>query len=232
MGRAMLGQQDSVLVQAMAIRVVLVDDHTLIREGLRHILQSHKVEVVGEAGTGAEAVAVIKNTQPDVAIVDIALPDTTGIEVAREAKRLCPRTRILILSIHTEAEFVRRALEAGASGYLLKDAIEEDLVRGVHEVAAGESFFSPKVASLLAAGYRDPAAQHPDPLTPRERQILHGIARGKTTKELASELHLAPSTVETHRRRIMRKLDMHNAASLTLYAIRSGVLPLSSPPRR
>src|SRR5713226_1127079 len=182
----------------MATRVVLVDDHTLIREGLRHILESHQIEVVGEAATGAEALGVIKKALPEVAIIDIALPDTSGIEVAREVKRLCPQTRILILSIHTEAEFVRRALEAGASGYLLKDAIEDDLVRGVHEVAAGESFFSPKVASLLAAGYRDPESQQPDPLTPRERQILHGIARGKTTKELAVELHLAPSTVDTH----------------------------------
>lgn len=216
----------------MAIRVILVDDHTLIRQGLSHILHSHEIDVAGEAGTGAEALSVIQATQPDVAIIDVALPDASGVEVAREARRLSPRTRILMLSIHTEAEFVRRALEAGASGYLLKDAIEEDLVRGVHEVAAGESFFSPRIASMLAAGYRDPSARQPDPLTPRERQVLHGIARGKTTKELANELHLAPSTVETHRRRIMRKLDVHNAASLTLYAIRSGVLPVAAPPRR
>src|SRR6266478_9336021 len=106
----------------MGLRVVLVDDHTLIREGLRHILNGHKIDVVGEAGTGAEAGSVIKNTQPDVSIVDIALPDTTGIEVAREARRVAPRGKVLMLSIHAEAEFVRRALEAGASGYLLKDA--------------------------------------------------------------------------------------------------------------
>jgi len=212
------------------LRILLGDDHTLLRHGLRKILQERSEwEVVAEAGDGREAVRQTLALHPDVAILDIGMPLMNGIEATRQIVRRLPDLRVLILSMHANEPYIIQALKAGATGYLLKDSADTDLIRGVSAVAAGKSFFSPAVAKVMLDDYVRHLAEKGivdrfDSLTEREREIFQLAAEGHTNKEIAELLSVSPATVETHRGHILQKLDVHSTAELVLYAVRRGVI--------
>ncbi len=212
------------------IRILLADDHTVVRQGLRKVLEERPDwEVVAEAGDGREAVRLAEQHKPDVAILDVAMPLLNGIEATRQIARRVPNTRVLVLSMHADEAYVTQILQAGATGYLLKDSADVDLVQAVGEVAQGKSFFSPAVARLMLEDYvrqRGDGAltDRYESLSEREREIFQLVAEGKANKEIAALLCISPSTVETHRARIMEKLDLHSAAEIVLYAVRRGVV--------
>jgi two-component system response regulator NreC len=212
------------------LRIVLGDDHTLLRNGLRKILQERaEWVVVAEAGDGREAVRQVISLQPDIAILDIGMPLLNGIEATRHIVRRLPDMRILILSMHANEAYIIQALKAGAKGYLLKDSADTDLIRAVAAVASGKSFFSPAVAKVMLDDYiRHLAdkgiADRYDSLSEREREIFQLVAEGHTNKEVAALLSVSPATIETHRAHILQKLDVHNTAELVLYAVRRGVI--------
>jgi two-component system response regulator NreC len=186
-------------------------------------------QVVAEAGDGREAVKLAEETQPDVAILDVAMPLLNGIEAVRQIARKVPATRMLVLSMHADEAYVTQMLRAGAAGYLLKDSADVDLLQAVDAVSAGKSFFSPAIARVIADDYVRHLADRGatdrfELLSEREREIFQLIAEGKTNKEIAALLFLSPSTVDTHRSRIMEKLDVHSAAEIVLYAVRKGVI--------
>lgn len=212
------------------LRLLLGDDHTLVRHGLRKILEEKSEwEVVGEAGDGREAVRQATTLRPDVAILDIGMPQLNGIEATRQIVKRSPETRVLILSMHAADAYVARALQAGAKGYLLKDSAGKDLISAVATVAAGKSFFSPAIAKLMLDDYvrrvADPTViDKYDSLSDREREVFQLVAEGRSNKEVAELLAISVATVETHRARILEKLDVHNAAELVLYAVRRGII--------
>ena len=214
----------------MPIRILLADDHALIRHGVRRILASDpEFRVVAEASSGIEAIARAAESLPDVAIIDIGMKDLNGIDATAQIIKRCPDTAILILSMFSDERYVWRAIREGARGYLLKDSVEDDLLKAVHVVNSGHSFFSPLVARLLADGFsRNLKNQEIDDrydlLTERERQIYQMLAEGRSNKDIANLLDLSVHTVETHRIHIMEKLDVHNAAELVLSAVRRGVV--------
>ncbi len=212
------------------VRILLADDHTLMRQGLRKILEAcPDWEVVAEASTGREAVREALSAEPDVAILDIGMPLLNGIEATRQILRRLPHARVLILSMHADEAYIIRALQAGARGYLLKDSADTDLIRGVTAIAAGKSFFSPAVASVMLDDYVRRMAQNGisdrfESLSEREREIFQLVAEGHSNKEVADLLSVSPATVETHRAHIFQKLDVHNTAELVLYAVRRGLI--------
>jgi two-component system response regulator NreC len=213
------------------LRIFLGDDHKLVRQGIRRILEERKDwEIVGEASDGRDAVKQVLALQPDVAVLDIGMPLLNGIEATRQIIRQSGgRTRVLILSMHINEAYITRALQAGAIGYLLKDSADADLVLGVSAVALGKSFFSPAVAKVMLDDYvRHLAAKGVedrfDSLSEREREIFQLVAEGHSNKEVAELLKVSPTTVETHRAHILQKLDVHNTAELVLYAVRRGVI--------
>jgi two-component system response regulator NreC len=210
------------------IRVLLVEDHTVVRQGLRRILESNPdVEIVGEVGEGRAAVEAAKRLRPNVAIVDISLPGLNGIEVTRHVVRAVPETNVLILSMHADDAYIRQGLKAGAKGYLLKDADDQDLYKAVTAVHEGGSYFSPAVSRVVLSGYLGDAAEDGDDLmglSDREREVLQLIAEGKSNKEVAQILSVALSTVESHRKHLMEKLDLHNTAALVRFAARKGLI--------
>ena len=212
------------------LRLLLADDHTVVRQGLRKILEDRpEWEVVAEAGDGREAVRLAETHKPDVAIVDVAMPLLNGIETTRQISRKSPSTRVLVLSMHADEAYVTQILQAGATGYLLKDSADVDLIQAVAAVAKGTSFFSPAIASVMLDDYVQKLAEKGvtdryESLSEREREIFQLIAEGKANKEIAALLSISPSTVETHRARIMEKLDLHSAAEIVLYAVRRGVI--------
>jgi two-component system response regulator NreC len=212
------------------LRILLADDHTVVRQGLRKILEAKpQWEVVAEAADGREAVKQAEEAKPDVAIVDVAMPLLNGIEAVRQIARKASGTRVLVLSMHNDEAYVTQMLRAGAAGYLLKDSADVDLLQAVEAVAAGKSFFSPAIARVIADDYVRQledrgASDRYELLSEREREIFQLIAEGKTNKEIAALLFLSPSTVDTHRSRIMEKLDVHSAAEIVLYAVRKGVI--------
>jgi DNA-binding NarL/FixJ family response regulator len=209
------------------IRVLVADDHTIVRSGIRHVLESEQdFEVVGEAGSGMEAIALATTLQPDVVVLDISMPDLSGLEVAARL-RGSGTTRVLILSMHNNAEYVLESVRAGAHGYLLKDTAATELRSAIRTVCRGESYFSPPVASRLTAAVRgehETRRSAVDQLTGREREVLVGIARGCTNKEIAADLGISHRTVETHRESLMRKLQIRTVAELTRFAIGTGIV--------
>jgi DNA-binding NarL/FixJ family response regulator len=212
------------------IRVMLVDDHTLVREGIRHVLAATPgVEVVAEAGDGEAALRLAPGARPDVVVLDLSLPGAGGLEVTTRLKVLLPAVRILILSVHDHPEYVLGAVRAGAQGYLRKDTSPAELREALHAVARGESYFSPPVARHLTAAVRgeavaDDASSRLGRLTPREREVLGGIAAGETSRAIALRLGLSPRTVESHRESLAKKLDIKTVAGLTRFAVEAGLV--------
>ena len=213
---------------AKPIRVLVADDHMIVRTGIRHVLESETdLVVVGEAGSGAEAVSLAAELRPDVVVLDISMPDQSGLEVAARLRSGTAAPRILILSMHNNAEYVLESVRAGAHGYLLKDTAAAELRTAIRAVCRGESYFSPPVATRLTAAVRgeyDPPHAGLELLTGREREVLLGIARGRTNKEIAAELGISHRTVETHRESLMRKLQIRTVAELTRLAIETGII--------
>jgi len=212
------------------IRIVLADDHTVMRAGIRLVLEREPdLHVVGEASDGREAVHAVERVQPDVVVMDIAMPNLNGIEATRQIIANGAAVSIVVLSMHSDEEYVLRALKAGARGYLLKESAEADLIAAVRAVISGKSFFSPAVSRLLVEDYvrqlqdRDIEDSY-ELLTTREREILQLVAEGKSNKDVANLLNLSVYTVETHRSNIMEKLNLHGMPELILYAVRKGVI--------
>ena len=212
------------------LRILLADDHTVVRQGLRKVLEERPDwVVVAEAGNGRDAVKQAEELKPDVAILDVAMPLLNGIEATRQIVKRSPSTRVLVLTMHADEAYVNQILKAGATGYLLKDSADVDLIQAVGAVSQGKSFFSPAVARLMLDDYVRQLADKGitdryESLSEREREIFQLIAEGKANKEIAHILSISPSTVETHRARIMEKLDLHSAAEIVLYAVRRGVI--------
>jgi two-component system, NarL family, response regulator NreC len=206
----------------MPIRLVLADDHVLVRQGLKSLLESAGFVVAGEAADGREAVQLVRSENPDVAVLDISMPHFNGLNAALELARICPRVRLVILTQHDEPQYVAEALRCGVKGYVLKSQAARDLVRAIEGVCSGGVYLSPGVASAVAEAYASPG-QGADSLSVRERQVLQLIAEGNSTKAIAMRLSISAKTVESHRSKLMRKLDIHDTASLVRYAIRRGV---------
>ncbi|HZE76473.1 MAG TPA: response regulator transcription factor [Gemmatimonadales bacterium] len=212
------------------IRVLVADDHGVVREGIRYVLEREPgFEVVAEAVRGSEVLALAERYRPDVAVLDISMPDESGIQVTARLRQRVPETRILILSMYDNAEYVLESVRAGAHGYILKDTAATELRRAVRAVQEGEAFFSPPVASRLSAAVRGELAREQrtsdlGSLTTREREVLHGIAQGRTNKEIAGTLGISHRTVETHREGLMRKLRIKTVAGLTRFALETGVV--------
>jgi DNA-binding NarL/FixJ family response regulator len=212
------------------LRLLLGDDHTLFRHGMRKILEARSDwEVVAEVGDGREAIRQAIALRPDVAVIDIGMPLLNGIDATQQIVKRAPETRVLVLSMHSDEAYVTRALQAGATGYMLKDSAGNDLLKGIESVAIGQAFFSPAIARLMLDDYvhrvsENGVADRYDTLSAREREIFQLIAEARTNKEVAELLEISPATVETHRARILQKLDIHNTAELVLYAVRRGVI--------
>jgi len=205
---------------AKKITVLLVDDHSLVRRGFRRMLEDEAdMEVVGEAGNGEESVKLAKALKPQVVVMDCALPGMNGLEATRQIREGSPQTSVLVLSMHSESTWVRQAIEAGAKGYVLKDALDLELGAAIRKIAAGETVFDPKVEQRSALRGERSAA-----LTPRELEVLQMIVDGKSNKEIAAALDLSVNTVAVHRANIMNTLDIHKTAELVVYAIRAGLV--------
>lgn len=212
-----------------ALRLLIADDHTLVRQGLRRILEGQPGwEVVAETGDGREAVRLTAELKPDVVLLDIAMPHLNGVEAMQQIERRVPGVRVLVLSMYSDEAYVTRAIRAGASGYLLKDSADTDLIKGITAVAQGKSFFSPAAARVIVDNYARPAAagvaDRFDSLSEREREVFQLVAEGYSNKEVAELLHISPATVETHRAHVMEKLDLHSTAELVLCAVRRGIV--------
>ena len=207
------------------IRILLADDHGIVRQGFRMILAAQPdMEILGEASNGREAVEQAERLQPDVVVMDVAMPDLNGIEATRRMATAAPRARVLALSMHKDSVYVREILKAGARGYLLKDAFDRDLLAAIRAVARGEGYLSPAVSDAVLSDYRRHVTDPIDLLTSREREVLQMIAEGKTNKEVATTLGLSVYTVDAHRGRIMEKLNVHSASELVRVALRHGLV--------
>ena len=214
------------------VRVLIADDHAIMRQGLRAMLEEESgFEVAGEAGNGREALGLVAELRPDVVIMDVGMPELNGIDATRLIVRDHPGVKVVALSMHSERRFVTSMLEAGASGYVLKGAAFDELVDAVSAVHQGRIFTSQKVTDLLMTefvrrlGRGEPASPTPT-LTPREREVVQLLAEGRSAREIAEHLHISVNTVDTHRRRVLEKLDLSSIAELTKYAIREGLTSL------
>ncbi|MGD0360218.1 MAG: response regulator transcription factor [Bryobacteraceae bacterium] len=207
------------------IHILLADDHAVVRQGFKMILAAQPdMEIVGEAGNGREALDLAGQLQPDVIVMDVAMPELNGIEATRRVADLSPRSRVLALSMHKDSVYVREILRAGARGYLLKDSISSDLLAAVRAVARGEGYLSPGVSDAVLNDYRRHVTDPIDLLSSREREVLQMIAEGKTNKEIATVLNLSVYTVDAHRGRIMEKLNLHSVTDLVRFAVRCGLV--------
>lgn len=216
----------------MKIKVLIADDHRIFRQGLRSLLESQpEVEVLGEAENGRALIKMARQFEPDLVILDVAMPEMNGIDAAHKLKELGIGTRILALSMHSDSRFVTQMLKAGADGYLLKDCAFNELTDAMQTVLQNRVYLSPGVTDLVVRAYLESAGddgRNSTALTSREREILQLIAEGKNTLEIAGLLNISGKTVDTHRRQIMRKLDLHSVAELTKYAIREGITVLGN----
>jgi DNA-binding NarL/FixJ family response regulator len=208
----------------MTIRILIAEDHVIVRQGFRTMLERDGFQVVGEAGDGREAVRLARELRPDVAILDVGLPLLNGIDAAREIRKVSSRTRVILVTMYGEQDHLSSALRAGVRGYLLKTRAVEDLENAIREVYRGGVFLGDVAEDALEA-YQSIVDSEPRPLTAREREVLQLVAEGKTTKEIASILGISFKTAESHRTRIMEKLDIHETASLVRYAVRRGLVP-------
>ena len=211
------------------VRVLIADDHALVRRGFRRLLEDDpRIQVVGEAGSGLEAVEMAQNLHPHVLLLDISMPELSGLEAAEELARAVPGVKLLVLSMYSDEAYVRQALRLGAKGYLLKDAANLDLAQAVMAVAQGQTYLSPEVARILAQAFqqgRTQAADDPyERLTLREKQILQLVGQGKANKEIASLLSISPNTVAVHRANLMATLGVHGTAELVLFAVKRGLV--------
>ncbi len=212
-------------MQIKKIRVLLADDHTIVRKGVRMLIEAQSdMEVIGEAKTGREAIDEARKWKPDVVIMDVSMPDLNGIEGTRQICDELPHTRVLALSMHKDSVYVREILRAGARGYLLKDSDDEDLLKAIRCVSRGEAFLSPAVSDAVLVDYRKHVSNPVDLLTSREREIMTLIAEGKANKEIAHVLSLSVYTVESHRGSVMEKLNLHNTGDIVRFAIRNGLI--------
>ena len=210
----------------MPIRILLADDHVMFRQGLRVLLEQAGMSVIGEASDGQEALRLAHEHTPDVAVLDLAMPSLNGLETARRLRATLPQTKVVLLTMHPEEPYVLEALQAGAVGYVLKTQAAGDIVQAIRDALQGAIYLSSRVAHTVVQAYLTRSARSPDPLTSREREIVQRIAEGQTTKEIASALGLSVKTVESHRSSLMRKLDIHETATLVRYAIRRGLTTL------
>jgi len=210
----------------MPVRVVLADDHVIVRQGLKLILGGAGFEVVGEASDGHEAVRLARETQPDIAVLDVVMPLMNGMEAAREIQQACPRTKAILLTSRHEEQLILQALQAGIRGCVLKTYQAQDLIRAIRDVSAGGVYLSPTLSRCVVDAYRSRTSLPPDPLSPRERQVLQLIAEGKRTREVADLLGVSVKTAESHRTNIMRKLGISQTAGLVRYALQQGISQL------
>lgn len=207
-----------------SLKILLADDHTIVRQGLKLILSAQPdLEVIGEAANGREAVELVQKLKPDVVLMDVAMPELNGIEATRRMMEVNSRVKILVLSMHKESVYVREILKAGARGYILKDAIDSELLNAVRSVARGDGYISPAVSGALLSDYRKDVTNPADLLTKREREVLQSIAEGKTNKEIATRLNLSVYTIDSHRGKIMEKLNLHSTGELVRFAIKNGL---------
>ena len=213
------------------LRILLVDDHALVRAGMRSLLHEIEgVEVVAEASDGAEALRLAAEQRPDVVLLDIAMKGMNGLDAAARLREQLPLAKVIVLSMHTSEEYVLLALRAGAAGYLIKDSATSELELALKAVVRGETYLSPAISRQVVDGYvqRVGTAAAPEPLTPRQREVLKRIAEGRSTKEIAYELKLSVKTVESHRAQIMERLGIRDVAGLVRYAMRAGLVPPES----
>ncbi len=213
------------------ITVLLADDHTVVRQGLRALLQNEEdIEIVGEAETGREAVQLTRSLKPEVVLMDIAMPRLNGLEAARQIRREAPSSRVLILSSYSDDEYLQQLTEFGVAGYVLKQAAVTDVVTAIREIKRGNAFFSPTIAKRLVEHYLEihvrgvPVKKRADVLTSREAEVLQLIAEGHCNKQIAADLGISIKTVERHRQSLMNKLNIHDVAGLTRYAISKGII--------
>ena len=212
------------------VRIVLTDDHTILREGLRALLSADPdFEIIGEAGDGREAVRCVEKLGPDLLLMDLSMPRMSGMDAISEIKRRYPETKIIALTVHKTEEYLLSTLQAGVDGYILKDATHDELVMAIHNVMAGKRYLSPGISEKVIKGYLDGkedrlAASSWQKLSQREREVLKLIAEGYKNKEIAEDLCISLKTVEKHRANLMKKLDLHNAAALTVYAVEKGLV--------
>lgn len=219
------------------IKVLLADDHTVVRQGLRALLEAEQdITIVGEAETGRQALRLALKLLPDVVVIDVAMSLLNGLEATRQIIKEIPNVRVLVLSSYSDDEYVRQATEAGAAGYLLKQTAAEDLIRAIREASNGNAYFSPAIAKRLLESYREaflkgsPTGARVDRLTSRESEVLQLVAEGKVNKQISAELCVSVKTVEKHRQQVMNKLNIHDVAGLTRYAISKGIIESSVSP--
>jgi two-component system response regulator NreC len=208
----------------MPIRVILADDHLLVRQGLRLVLEKEQIEVLGEAADGFEAIRLIQELLPEIAVLDLDMPGLDGLAVLREAARLSPQTRAIILTRHMEEPYAVEALRIGARGYVLKTQASTDLVAAIRHVDRGEVYLSPKISKAVVRAYLNNSEGPNAQLSVRERQVLQLVGEGHSTKKIAALLGISVKTADTHRTKLMEKLDIHQTAGLVRYAIRNGLL--------
>jgi two-component system, NarL family, response regulator NreC len=208
----------------LPLQIVLADDHELVREGLRSLLVKQHFEVVGEASEGRKAVELARDLRPDIVVVDYSMPLLNGLEAAREIHTVSPSSKTILLTVHMEDQYVFEALRAGVRGYVVKTQAAADLIRAIQEVSRGQIYLSPGISGIVVEAFLAGTELPVDPLTAQERRVLQLIAEGKRTKEVAQILEISVKTAESHRSRIMQKLDIHETAGLVRYAIRRGVI--------
>jgi DNA-binding NarL/FixJ family response regulator len=210
----------------MPIRVLLADDHAIVREGVKGLLERGGFQVAGEASNGHELLHLAQKLESDVAILDVGMPVLNGIDAARELRKVSPKTKIVLLTRHDEDQYVTEALHAGVRGYVLKSQVTGELVHAIHQVCRGLVYLCPSVSGAVVNAYVAKRQLSGDPLTSRERQVVQLVGEGKSSKEAATLMGISMKTVESHRSRIMQKLDIHETASLVRYAIRHGLVQL------
>lgn len=208
----------------MPLRVLLADDHVLVRDGIKVTLEANGLTIIGEASDGREAVKMVRELKPDVAVFDVSMPGLNGVDAARIALKETPGVKVVLLTVHTENEYVDEALRAGVSGYVLKKQATADLLKAIDEVSQGNIYLSPGISRAVMEAFRSGTQLASRTLTAREREVLQLIAEGKTTKEIGSVLGISVKTAETHRSRVMDKLEIRDTAGLVRYAIRMGLI--------